>query len=340
VLLAISQGPGDTPWHHMLGARAVWDRFGDDPRLAMVTFYTRAWSDDLRAAVAEAGIEWTQLSMGDISDDALPEQYTGAADRLFLLDPKGRVVAKHLNAPRANYALSGPTVKGKAIKYGLPMIIGGLAPAPAENVRVTVEHVKTGEVPPGNPFRKVPAPSADDAAKDAEFSIVDGLPTSPDAHERLRDGLMQPNADTPKSSFYWVPGTLEGRLKIDLRRVMPVAQINTYTRHFNGRSPQVYKVFGSDGAAPGFDPAPPIGADPARRGWTLIANVDTRQETDPEGEYFGVSITGGDGNAGGGNAGGGNVGRYRYVLFEMFPTQTLESWSHSFFGEIDVVEGN
>ena len=145
---------------------------------------------------------------------------------------------------------------------------------------------------------------------------------------------MQPNQDSPKNSFYFEIGTLEGRLKIDLRRVMPVAQVNTYTRHFDGRSPQLYKLFGSDGTAPNFDPAPKIGHDPARRGWTLIANVDSREETDPEGEYFGVSITG-DGTG----PNGANAGRYRYLLFEMYPTQTLEAWSHSFYGEVDVVEG-
>ena len=34
----------------------------------------------------------------------------------------------------------------------------------------------------------------------------------------------------------------------------------------------------------------------------------------------------------------GTVGKYRYFLFEMFPTQTLEAWSHTFYGDIDVVE--
>jgi len=137
VLFWITQGPGDVAWQDMLRARGIWDRFGDDPRLVMVSFYTRAWSDDLKTSIDAARMEWTHLSMGDTAEDALPPQYTGAADRLFLIDPKGRVVAKYLNAPRANYALSGPTVKGKALEFGLPMIVGGLAPpAPADWARV------------------------------------------------------------------------------------------------------------------------------------------------------------------------------------------------------------
>jgi hypothetical protein len=240
-------------------------------------------------------------------------------------------VAKYLNAPRANYALSGPTVKGKALEFGLPMIVGGLAPAaPPDPVRVVMEHVPTGVAPPGNPFRRVPAPRGDDSLADAEFTVVDGVcKRSPD---KLRDGVLQRTADSPDDSFCFEPGTLEGRLCIDLRRVMPVAQVNTYTRHGGGRSPQVYKLFVSDGSAPGFDPVPRIGSEPSRRGWTLVANVDAREENGPEGGYFGVSITGGGG-------GGGNLGRYRYLLFEMYPAQTLEAWSHSFYGEIDVVEG-
>jgi hypothetical protein len=269
---------------------------------------------------------WLQVALGDGPGNSVPEQYKLSTDRMFLIDPRGRVVAKNLNAPRANYALSGPTVKDKATGYGLPMIIGGLAPQPFEGVKVSVEHIPLGAAASGSrPFRQVTQPSKSDAATDVIFTVIDGVARTPDV---LHDGVMQSTQDSPPESFCFETGTLEGRLKIDLGRAIAVAQVNTYTRHFDGRGPQIYRLYASDGTAAGFDPAPKIGTNPATCGWTRVADVDTRPESDPEGEYYGVSVTGPQGT----------VGKYRYFLFEMFPTQTLEAWSHTFYGEIDVVE--
>ena len=326
VLFCVATGSGDATWRQMLAARAIYDRWCDDPRLVMVTFHEGGWTDDLRQTLDHSRMGWLHVAVGNGAAGGIPESYMRSPDRIFLIDPRGRVIAKNLNAPRANYALSGPTVKGKATAYGLPMIIGGLAPQPSDPMTVSIEHILLGAAAPGgNPFRKVPPPSASDAATDAIFSVIDRAAGSPD---RLHDGVMQPNQDSPAQSFCFATGTLEGRLKIDLGKAVAVAQVNTYSRHFDGRGPQIYRLYASDGSGPAFDPAPKIGTNPAVVGWTRIADVDTRPDDEPEGEYHGVSVTGP----------GGTVGTFRYFLFEMFPTQTLEAWSHTFYGEIDVVE--
>ena len=75
-----------------------------------------------------------------------------------------------------------------------------------------------------------------------------------------------------------------------------------------------------------FNPGPKIGTDPASCGWTLVATVDTRPANQPPGGQYKVTITNPNGV----------LGKYRYLLFEMFPTETNDSWGHTFYSEITV----
>lgn len=199
-------------------------------------------------------------------------------------------------------------------------------------VNIKVEHAPRGQVSPDTPFTVVPPPSADDAATNAVFSVVDGVPPQPGkagSLDKLHDGKMPPTEDAPTHNFYFATATIEGRLKIDLGKVIPVAQINTYSWHKSDRAPQVYKVYGSDGSASGFNPEPKIGTDPAKCGWTRIGLVDTRpQHNGHFGGRDGVSITDSSGS----------LGNYRYLLFEMFVTESHDTFGHTFYSEIDVVQ--
>jgi hypothetical protein len=179
-------------------------------------------------------------------------------------------------------------------------------------------------------FRTVPNPSKEDAAENAMFTVVDGAVASESAAvDCLHDGRTAGSADDQKHSFYFEWATLEGRVRVDLGRAIAVGEINTFSWHKDWRGPQVYKVYGSDGTAAGFDPAPKIGVDPAKHGWTKIASVDTRPTNGATvGGQHAVSIT--DSN--------GALGRYQYLLFEMFITEMNDPWGHTFYGEIDVVE--
>ena len=199
-------------------------------------------------------------------------------------------------------------------------------------VDIKVDHVPAGQVTAETPFTAVPPPSSTDAATGATFSIVDGGPPrmgGAGSLNKLHDGKMPLNQDQPSENFFFEFATIEGRLKIDLGKVIPVAQINTYSWHKSDRGPQVYKVFASDGTAANFNPAPRIGADPAKCGWKKIATVDTRPHHKPKaGGRDGVSISDSSGS----------LGDFRYVLFEMFVTETNDTFGHTFYSEIDVVQ--
>lgn len=199
-------------------------------------------------------------------------------------------------------------------------------------VDVKVDHVPAGRVASDTPYTAVPPPSSTDAATGATFTIVDGVPphlNGAGSLDKLHDGRMPLNQDQPAENFFFEFATIEGRVKIDLGKVIPVAQINTYSWHKSDRAPQMYKVYGSDGAAPNFNPAPKIGVDPAKCGWTKIATVDTRPYHKPKtGGRDGVSVSDSSGS----------LGNYRYLLFEMFITESKDTFGHTFYSEIDVVQ--
>jgi hypothetical protein len=86
------------------------------------------------------------------------------------------------------------------------------------------------------------------------------------------------------------------------------------------RAPQVYRVYGSDGTD--FDAMPGVKAE--LKGWREIAFVDTRKQEGDRGGQYGVSIAG-------------SIGRYRYLLFDVFETESDDPWGQTFYSEIDVV---
>jgi hypothetical protein len=122
---------------------------------------------------------------------------------------------------------------------------------------------------------------------------------------------LQRQFDDPDRSFRFELGTLEGRVAVDLQRTIDIAQVNTYSRHNRDRAPQLYTLYASDGGSAGFNSSPKIGTDPEKCGWKKIAMVDTRPGSGPVGGWYGASVSGESGS----------IGRYRHLLFEMFPTE-------------------
>lgn len=195
---------------------------------------------------------------------------------------------------------------------------------------VQVDHVPPKEATADTPYTNVPAPSANDTATLAQFSLVDGsIPPGSGGLSALHDGRMPANSDAPGTCCFFQGGTLEARVKIDLGRAINIAQINTYSWHKGSRAPQFYRVFGSDGSASDFNAAPKVGVNPAKCGWTAIATVDTRPAKPHDmGGRDAVSVSDPSGS----------LANYRYLLFEMFVTETVDMYGHTFYGEIDVIE--
>ena len=195
--------------------------------------------------------------------------------------------------------------------------------------RITIDHNTDTAVNPEFKFKRVPSPSRDDAASTATVMIVDGEadPNSADIRA-LTDGLLPNSDDQPRRNFFLKAGSGGGRLRMDLGRVIEIAEIDTYSWHPDTRGPQVYRLWASDGTDSRFNPEPKANTDPAACGWKSIAIVDTRSnDEDKDGGQFGVSITDASGS----------LGRFRYLMFDCYVTEVADDFGNTFYSEIDVV---
>lgn len=181
-------------------------------------------------------------------------------------------------------------------------------------------------------FRSVSAPANNDAATAAKFTLVDGDRDQNGGElNALHDGRVPTEEDQPAENFFFRAGMDGGRVAVDLGSVIEIKQINTYSWHGGSRGPQVYKLYGADGTAAGFDVAPKRGTTPSSCGWTLVATVDTRPKDGDGGGQHGVSVA---------DASAGTVGKFRHLLFDIFRTETRDAFGNTFFSEIDVIDAN
>jgi hypothetical protein len=196
-------------------------------------------------------------------------------------------------------------------------------------VKIVVERNSNDHAGAGFAFKNIPAPSQNDAATQATFTLVEGRRDGNSGDlDKLHDGRTPTEEDQPAENFFFSAGTDGGRLLIDLGRAVEIKQVNTYSWHANTRGPQVYRLYGSDANAAAFDARPKRGTDPETCGWRLVARVDARPaEREPGGQY-GVSISGS----------GGILGRYRYLLFDIARTEEADPFGNTFYSEIDVVD--
>lgn len=202
-----------------------------------------------------------------------------------------------------------------------------LAVAAHAQVRITIDQNDNKTANAEYKFQRVPSPARNDAAAKAILTLVDAEADGNSADIGvLTDGLLPDAEDQPRRNFFLNTGTGGGRLRMDLGSVMAIAQINSYSWHSNSRGPQVYRVWASDGADPNFNPAPKGTIDPAKCGWKSIAIVDTRTDEEDGGQY-GVSISDVSGS----------LGKFRYLLFDLYPVEVADNSGNTFYSEIDVV---
>jgi hypothetical protein len=186
------------------------------------------------------------------------------------------------------------------------------------------------DAPDSLPFKRIPPPSADDAATHAKITVVDGrLHGQSGGPQVLVDGNLPSTNDSPSQNFFFIAKSIEGRFMMDFERAINIKQINSYTWHAHERSPQVFRLYGADGLATNFNAAPKFGIDPAKVGWTLLADINTNPAPWPRG-ITGISLHQKDQAK--------SIGTFRYLLFLAFPTETHDPQGHTFFTEIDVIE--
>lgn len=193
--------------------------------------------------------------------------------------------------------------------------------------KITVDHNINKTASPEFKFARVPSPARNDAGSKATLMIVDAEADGNSADiSVLNDGQLPDGEDQPRRNFFLAAGTGGGRLQMDLGSVIEIAQVNSYSWHSSSRGPQVYRLWVSDGTARNFNAEPKGTVDPARCGWTSLAIVDTRTDEDDGGQY-GVSLT----------VTGGSLGRFRYLLFDFYPTEVSDNSGNTFYSEIDVI---
>ncbi len=195
-------------------------------------------------------------------------------------------------------------------------------------VKVIFDHNPNATATGAFKFKNVPSPAKDDAAAKAKLLLVEGEADGNGADvSTLTDGALPTEEDQPAANFFWNAGTGGGRLQMDLGSLIQIAQVNTYSWHPNTRGPQVYRLWASDGAAVNFNPAPKANIDPVTCGWKLITVVDTRSKDGDDGGQYGVSIS--DARV--------SLGKFRYLLFDCYVTETADEFGNTFYSEIDVV---
>lgn len=284
--------------------RALEDRFGSDPRFTIVGVALDTDRNAGAKAMAEQHMTWPEIVLKGWDDKRLARQYTLSPANLFLIGPDGNLVAKNADVPGMFGVLQKLLAAGQTANVQVDR------QAPAHEGQWTTDD------------------SDDNVARNAVFSLVDGqIHTESASLDRLHDGALPDNSDEPNQCFFFAMGTLEGRFKVDLGSVIPLAQVNTYSWHKLDRGPQVYKLYAATGDDHGLNGSPKIGTDPASCGWKLIAVVDTRPSAKPVGGRYTVHITDPTGN----------LGSYRYLLFETFVTETIDMWGHTFYAEVEAI---
>jgi hypothetical protein len=195
-------------------------------------------------------------------------------------------------------------------------------------VTVTVDHNVGAAATTAFKFARVASPSRDDAAASAKVEVIAGTVDRNSAPiAALTDGRLPGNQDEPEANLFFRGDSWGGRVRLDLGSVIDIAAVNTYSWHPDTRAPQVYRLYASDGTDPHFNPAPGVKIDLSTCGWREIAFVDTRPKEGDGGGQYGVRIADTSGS----------IGRYRYLIFDVYETESDDPWGQTFYSEIDVV---
>lgn len=191
-------------------------------------------------------------------------------------------------------------------------------------LKLVIDHNIGAAATPKFHFEHVASPST----TAAKVTVIAGTPDRGSADvSALVDGLTPTVEDEPGANLFFAANSWGGRIRFDLGETKDVTEIRSYSWHPDSRAPQVYYVYGSDGTSPNFDPAPGTKKDLASCGWKQLAFVDTRPKSGDAGGQYAVSLTDTDGS----------LGRYRYLLFDVFETESEDVWGNTFYSEISVL---
>lgn len=215
------------------------------------------------------------------------------------------------------------------MRLSIVLLVAGFycnqTPSVTAEVKIQSEQLDAGN---GFAFTEIVRPALNDAGAKATWKLIDGeRDRNGAALTAVHDGRVPSGDDEPRSNFFFSAGSDGGRIQADLGSNISVMRISTYSRHAGDRGPQVYSIYGSTGEDANFNAEPKRVTLLEDCGWTKIANVDTRPRSGDSGGIHGVSIT----------DTAGLVGNYRFLLFDVWPTEKRDPFGLTFFSEIDIV---
>jgi hypothetical protein len=197
-------------------------------------------------------------------------------------------------------------------------------------VTITIDRNTGTAATPAFHFSRVPPPAKDDAASASKVELIAGTIDRGSAGlAALTDGRLPGSEDEPEANLFFRGDSWGGRFRIDLGAVIDIGEVNSYSWHPDTRAPQVYRLYASDGTDPNFNPMPGVKIDLSTCGWHEVAFVDTRKQEGDAGGQYGVSIA---------DKLEVPLGSYRYLLFDVYETESDDPWGNTFYSEIDVVK--
>lgn len=206
-----------------------------------------------------------------------------------------------------------------------------IATVAGAEVRVISEHNENDQATAAFRFQNIPGPLRSHRNSSTGFILVDGQPDVNSGGLAALNGVRLPQEeDAPSENFFFKAGSDGGRLLIDLGTNTEVREINTFSWHLAWRGPQVYALYAGQSGSPGLNTRPRRGTDPAAQAWSLLAKVDTRPAGAQPGGQYGVHVFNTEGS----------LGSFRYLLFDISPTETSDPFGNTFFSAINVVDSN
>jgi hypothetical protein len=224
-------------------------------------------------------------------------------------------------------------------KHGAQRLLKGDALSVAPGQQEVLIRIESGDGSPAFRFPSIESPTdtdyADFSQGVAHARLLQGYPAAESAPiSNLLDGAGQTHADSAKESVF-LANNDDGLVLLDLGQKVSVTKVNTYSWHRNPlsendcvRATQKFTLYGFS-----EDTLPSTEGLLENHGWEFIGSVNTD-------DYFGVSDSQlrPEQQASSITAASGSLGRFRYLLWQVRPTQTGPTSAdyNTFFGEFDV----
>lgn len=198
------------------------------------------------------------------------------------------------------------------------------------NVVVSVDGEFNSNATADFDFGNVAGPVSDDAGNIATFRVLSGrVDGNSGGLATLRDGALPNSEDQPSANFFF--GTGRGQVLVDFTKPINLKEVRSYSWHRDTRAAQSYSLYvprANALADPGENSTAIAGESLANQ-WRELADVETRSAV-PHASQVAVRIADADREA---------MATTQFVLLEIRSNGAVR-FPHTFFSEIDFVDGN